>query len=98
MSYLKDEQLLKYVLETYCHVEYFVDDWQRVKEFLNHQSFPNRNSKFKQELAETISNHSLSTKELDLLTANELETQEEVNEFLLNEIWKPLYGDEPITP
>lgn len=96
MSYLKQGQILKHILETYCHVEYFTDDWESVKRFLNHPNFPDRNAEFKKELAQAIIEHTISTKEFEKLTAEEYETQEEVDSFLIREVWQPLYGDEPI--
>lgn len=96
MSYLKDGQLLKYILETYCHVKYFTDDWESVRKFLSHPNFPDRNREFKKQLGQAITDHTLSTKEFEKLTGEEFETQKELNEFLKTEVWKPLYGDEPI--
>ena len=97
MSYLKNNEILKYVLETYCHVEYFTSDWESVKRFLNHPNFPDRNAEFKKELAQAITEHRISTQEFEKLTGEEYETQKEVDDFLVREIWQPLYGNEPVT-
>lgn len=94
MSYLVNGELLKYILETHCHVEYFTDDWESVKRFLNHPNFPDRNNQFKKQLADAITNSLISPADLEKLTAEEFETQEEVDKFLTNEIWQPLYGNE----
>lgn len=71
-------------------------DYESLKNYLNNPNFPERGNIFKRELAETILNDRLSPENYEKLTNHDLETQEEVNEFLISEIWKPLYGDEPI--
>ncbi|MEO6590667.1 MAG: hypothetical protein ABIP06_15330 [Pyrinomonadaceae bacterium] len=63
---------------------------------LESPTFPNRKQEFREQLAEAIKNSLISNSELEKLTDDEYENQEEVNEFLINEIWKPLYGNEPI--
>lgn len=72
MSYLKQGQILKYILETYCHVEYFTDNWASVKAFLNHPNFPDRNAEFKKELAQAITEHTISTQEFEKLTGKNM--------------------------
>ncbi len=73
-----------------------VYDYENLMKFLLHQDFPNRNSEFKKELLEAIQSSNISIDKFENLTGIDYETQKEVNEFLTNEIWKPLYGDEPI--
>jgi hypothetical protein len=88
--------LLTDVFETYFGANYFINDWERLKEFLNHPNFPDRADKFKRDFANALKNKEITPKVLENLTDIDYETQEEVDEFLTNEIWKPLYGDEPV--
>lgn len=91
----KNETVLDYVLGLYFHVNhgFGIDD---VKNYLDNPKVSDRSQLFKKELAQAIVNHSIGTKEFERLTADDYETQEEVDEFLKTEIWQPLYGDEPI--
>lgn len=91
----KVELNLSYILSAYFDVD-VVTNYQSMKRFLQHPNFPNRNDGFRKELASAIIYHKITPKIYEDLTNHDLETQEEVNEFLINEIWKPLYGDEPI--
>ncbi len=70
-----------------------IDD---VKKYLNNPNVSDRNQVFKAELVNSLLKQPITPQEFEKLTAEELETQEEVNEFLKNEIWKPLYGNEPV--
>lgn len=82
---------MKYVLSLYFHVEhgFGITD---VETYISNANVPDRRQNLKEELRETINKNVTSPREFEQLTADELETQEEVNEFLINEIWKPLYG------
>jgi hypothetical protein len=94
MNILSD--LLTDVFETYFGADYFINDWERLREFLNHPNFPSRAAEFKRDLANAMKNKEITPKVLEHLTDIDYEAQEEVDEFLINEIWKPLYGDEPV--
>lgn len=89
-------QLLEQILETRFYAE-AVEDYDSLKKFLRHPNFPNREMEFKQQLVKAILKSTISPERYEKLTGHELETQEEVDEFLRTEIWQPLYGDEPIT-
>lgn len=82
-------------LRLYFHVE-VTQDIDELNSFLNSKNFPKRNEEFRKELLQKINNSEVSVNEFEKLTGIDYESQEEVNEFLIDEIWKPLYGDEPI--
>lgn len=92
---MKEKSFLKKRLESTFCVDGIVN-WDSFKHSLYHPDFPNREYEFRQELANAILNDTISIKEFENLTDIDFETQEEVNEFLKTEIWKPLYGNEPI--
>ncbi len=73
-----------------------VPDYENLMSYLKHPNFPEREKQFKQELANAILKDTISPQTYEDLTNHELETQEEVNEFLITDVWQPLYGDEPI--
>lgn len=73
-----------------------VPEYENLKSYLKNPDFPERENNFKHELADAILNHKLTPETYGKLTNHELETQEEVDEFLKTEIWQPLYGNEPI--
>jgi hypothetical protein len=88
---------LVYFLECQFNVD-VVPDYEEIKRIRTDSTFfPNvdRNA-FRKNLIETIIENKLTPNIYEHLTNHELETQEEVNNFLINDIWKPLYGDEPI--
>lgn len=87
---------LAHVLETYCHVEYFTDDWSRVKNYLNHPSgVPDRASLFRQQLAEAILHHTITSAQYEKLTGEDFDTPEAL-EKQLREIWRYMYEGEPV--
>lgn len=94
---MEKETILEYVLGLYFHVEHGlgIDD---AKKYINNPNVSERKSEFKKQLRVAILNNSVTPKLFERITSEELDTQEEVNSFLINEIWKPLYGDEPIKP
>jgi hypothetical protein len=51
---------------------------------------------FRHQLAEAISNRTLTPAQYEQMTDEELESDEEVAERL-RELWHDLYGDEPVT-
>lgn len=92
---MNEPKTLERVLETDFNVD-VATDYESLKRFLRHPNFPEREKEFKQQLADAIVNRTLSPKEVTDLTDADYETQEEVNELLIKEIWQPLYDDEPI--
>ncbi len=94
MNILPD--LLTDVFETYFGANYFIEDWERLRDFLNNPTFPDRATNFREQFASSILNETITPSILEKLTDIECETQKEVNNFLINDIWKQLYGDEPI--
>ena len=88
-------ELLEHILKTRFYAE-AVENYDSLKRFLQHIDFPDREAELKQQLAEAISRSTINPKRYEKLTGHELETQEEINEFLKTDIWQPLYGDEPI--
>ncbi len=92
---MKEQSFLKNRLETTFCVDGLVN-WEMIKQSLRHPDFPNREKEFKKELVDAIKNQTINLKEFEKLTGIDYEMQDEVDEFLINEIWKPLYGDEPI--
>lgn len=91
-----NENLLERVLENRFYAG-AVYDYEDLSKFIKHPNFPDREGGFKRELANAISNHTISIQKFENLTKIDYEAQEEVDEFLKTEIWQPLYGDEPIT-
>ncbi len=90
-----NQNLLERILENRFYAE-AVEDYDSLKNFLTHPKFPNRAIEFKRELADAILNHKITPELYENLTNHELENQQEVDEFLKNEIWQPLYGNEPV--
>ncbi|MDE2400004.1 MAG: hypothetical protein KGL67_03315 [Patescibacteria group bacterium] len=93
---MKEESPLKRILKTEFK-QGLGPNWNGIKQYLNYPKFPSRAKNFKLELADAILNHSISREEFELLTAVDQDTQADVDQFLIEEIWKPLYGDEPIS-
>jgi hypothetical protein len=92
---MNEQSILKELLETTFSMG-VETDWEDLRRYLKDPSFPDRESSFKAELADAISNHTISPEEFEKLTAIDQDEQEDVDAFLTDEIWKPLYGDEPI--
>lgn len=91
----KDIYNLKDVLKRHFNVNYRSDSQTILREVVT-DKFPNRRNQFKKELLSAMKTNLISVEEFNKLTDDELETQDEVNRFLENEIWQPLYKDEPI--
>lgn len=89
-------ELLTSVFSRYFGANYFTDDFNVLRKELGNPNHPNRASDFKHQLAKAINYNLITPEILNNLTKIDYETQEEVDDFLINEIWKPLYGDEPI--
>lgn len=89
---------LPYVLENYCNVNALSDDWaERVMRLLKHSSgLPNRECRFKQQLAEAILNRTITPAEYERLTDEDFDTPEDL-ETRLRELWFDVYGDEPVS-
>lgn len=92
---MKETSILNHFLKTTFSVE-GSSDYESVKRVLNHPNFPNREKEFKEELVNAILKQPISTEEFEKLTDIDFETQDEIREYLLTEIWQPLYGDEPV--
>jgi hypothetical protein len=102
------EDIKKYIKENLSEpLVYFLECEFNVDVVTNHEElkrirtdstfFPNANrSEFRKNLVETIIENKLTPSIYEYLTNHELETQKEVNEFLVEQIWKPIYGDEPV--
>ena len=92
---MSQESPLRTVLETEFS-QGVATDWDALDRYLNHPRFPNRARDFKRELADAILNHTLSPKEFECLTVIDKDSQEDVDGFLLEELWMPLFPDEPV--
>jgi hypothetical protein len=90
-----NNKLLEHILETRFYAE-AVENYDSLTKYLRHPNFPNREKEFRQQITEAITKSTISPERYEKLTGHELETQKEVNEFLLNEIWKPLYSSEAL--
>lgn len=93
---MSDKSFFKKRLESSFCADCSVD-WNTFRASLRHQEFPDREREFKKELAEAILNKTITTQEFERLTDIDFDTQEEIVEFLISEIWKPLYGNEPVS-
>jgi hypothetical protein len=91
----KKESNLEHVLKLFFYAEHGLDITD-VKEYLDNLDFTERKVIFKYELANAILTQSISINRFEQLTGIDYETQKEVDEFLIEQIWKPLYGDEPV--
>ncbi len=92
---MEKETVLEYVMGLYFHVNHSLSI-EDVKKYLQNPNLLERANEFKKQLASAIVNSSITPQKFERLTAEEFETQEEVNNFLKTEIWQPLYGDEPM--
>jgi hypothetical protein len=91
-----EPDLLERVLGRYCHIEVGMPDWrEQLQRMLRAPAFPNREREFRQQLAYSILNHTITPAQYEKLTDLELETQEEVEQEL-RQLWSELYGDEPL--
>jgi hypothetical protein len=86
---------LEYILENYFNID-IETNYESIGKYIKNPEFPGRDEKFKGQLARAILNNEITPEIYEDLTDAELETQEEVDKFLIDEIWKPIYGDEPI--
>jgi hypothetical protein len=92
---MNEQSILERILETRFNVD-VAADYESLKRFLRHPNFSEREKEFRQELADAILNKTLSPEKVTDLTDADYETQEEVDELLIKEIWQPLYGNEPV--
>lgn len=92
---MNEESILRSLLET-TFSQGVETDWDDLHRFLNDPSFPDRASEFKRELSDAILNHRILPHEFERLTAIDQESQEDVDMFLTDEIWIPLYDDETV--
>lgn len=85
---------LSHVLRTYWNVNALSDDWfEGAKRMLSHTQ---QETLFKQQLADAILHKSVSPSEYERLTREDFDTSEDLEERL-REIWRDMYGDEPVT-
>ena len=71
-------------------------DYEYMKRYVLDKTFPDRNERFKRALSDAILNHKITPEIYEKITDAELETQEEIDSLLINDIWKVVYGVEPI--
>lgn len=90
-----DNETLYHFLECNFNVD-VVTDYEYMKRYVSDPNFPNRNEEFKKALADAILYHKITPETYERITDAELETQEEIDELLVNDIWKVIYGNEPI--
>jgi len=86
----KQETTLEYFLSTHFHAGVSTAR-ESIIASLNNPNFPNRAEEFRQQLTDAILNSSISPNKLEILTDNDCETQEEVDDFLSNYVWKTIY-------
>lgn len=92
---MTEQTILERILETRFNVD-VPTNYESLKRFLQHPNFPGREKDFKHELADAILNKTFTPDRVTELTDADYETQEEVDQLLIKEIWEPLYGSEPI--
>ncbi|MEJ7617062.1 MAG: hypothetical protein WKF30_08915 [Pyrinomonadaceae bacterium] len=82
------------VLRTYCNVNALSGDWhESVRRMLEHT---HEASLFKQQLADAILHRSISPANYERLTREDFDTPEDLL-ARLGELWRDMYGDEPVT-
>jgi hypothetical protein len=69
-------------------------DWEGLERFLDHPRFPNRRAELREELSRAIREHLISPAELERLTSIDQDEQADVDRFLIDELWVPLFGPE----
>ncbi len=83
-----------------CHFgQDLTPDYDEINRIKDPKFYPEQDrDEFKKNLADIIINSKLPPEICSYMTSLEgyYETQDEVDVFLINEIWKPLYSDEPI--
>ncbi|WP_218081685.1 hypothetical protein [Anthocerotibacter panamensis] len=90
-------ELLAHILETYCNINYLRDDWsESVKRVLNNPTFPEKAIQFRKQLVDAILLRTITPNQYEKLTDEDFDTPEELEERL-RELWKDLYGDEPVS-
>ena len=92
---MSSDSVLRRVLET-RFTQGVATDWDDLLSFLNHPGFPGRAREFKKELADAILHHRITPLEFEDLTAIDRDSQEDVDQFLIEEIWNQLYPNEPV--
>ena len=85
---------LQNILRNYCHVELFWAGWhESILAALERN--PEMASQFKQQLAEAIVQCEMTPQQLRALTNHEFKDEIAVG-LWLTEIWREIYGDEPV--
>lgn len=92
---MNEQSILEELLETTFSMG-VETDWEDLRRYLKEPDFPDREKLFKNELADAITNHTISPEKFEKLTAIDQDEQEDVDAFLTDEIWKPLYGNEQV--
>lgn len=84
------------VLKKYFNVNAFTADWvERLKNELHGNPDPQYESRFRQQLSEAISRGTITPLQYERLTGEDFDTPSDLRDWLL-EVWRKLYGDEPI--
>jgi hypothetical protein len=91
---MSDQSILKRILGARFSAG-VATDLESLRKFLRDPNFPEREKAFRAELADAILNHTITPKEFEKLTSIDQDEQEDVDAFLTDEIWRPLYGGEP---
>lgn len=82
--------LLAHILRDFCHVEWY--EVEELKAAVNSGSVKFDVELFRLELADCIMNYpAIPTDEINRLTGNEFQTQEEVRQWL-DGIWRSVFG------
>lgn len=84
-----------YVLGTVYHIE-GTHDWKGVQKYLNHPNFPERDIQFKEELANSILNETITPEDYSRLTDDESVESETDVKRELTLLWKYIYNNEPV--
>lgn len=93
-----DNSVLNKYFLTYCHVNALGPDWQgELRRTLENLRDQNISKKFKFQLAQAITNDTISAEEIEYETGLDLETEDEKIAWLTN-LWRHLYDTEPPKP
>jgi hypothetical protein len=71
-------------------------DFDDLTRFLRPPRFPGREEALRLALAEAIVHHRLTRKDFEALTAIDWDTQADVDRFLLEELWEPLFPGQSV--
>jgi hypothetical protein len=88
-----DESELDYVLGNYFLIEALSEEGAR--KYLDNPKYPARKVQFKAELADAIKNRTITREGLYKLTGDLVDSEDDVQDFLVNEVWKEIFPGEP---